>query len=390
MSAGRVAWSAFALSVLFAAGALALWIPTRSLEVSELPRSTDPALIVAFLAYAAVGALIVSRRFGNRVGWIFLAAGVGFELVLFCQEYSIYALRKSPGTLPGGSWAGLVADLAPVGALCLGTFLLLLFPTGRLLSPRWRAVAWLAAASFLVLSAAIAAGPGTLETVTGAEKPVEIDFPLFTSGGWAWLGTMLALLLAVVSVIVRYRTSGSVERQQLRWFLAAGPLFIASFFVIDTVNEVVTVIAALGLASLPVAAGIAILRYHLYDLDVVVRRTLVYGALTALLAGLYFGIVIALQEVFSPLTRGNDLAIAGSTLVAAALFRPARGWIQGIVDRRFYRRRYDAAATLEAFSARLRDEVDLDALGTDLGAVVHETMQPAHVSLWLRRPEERE
>ena len=384
----RVAWSLFALSVVFAAGALAFWIPTRTIDVSELPRPTDPALIAVFLVYGAVGALIVSRQFGNLVGWIFLAAGVGLEFVLLCLEYSIYALEKSPGTLPGGEWAAWIAELAPPAALGLGTFLLLLFPTGRLLSPRWRVVAWLAAAALIVMSAGIALAPGTLTTVAGIEKPVSVDFPLFTGSDWVWPLLMLSLLLGVVCVILRYRRGDATERQQLRWFLAAGPLFVASFFVIDTVNEIGNVIAALGFASLPVAAGVAILRYHLYDLDVVVRRTLVYGALTALLAGLYFGIVIALQEVFSPLTRGNDLAIAGSTLVAAALFRPARGWIQGIVDRRFYRRRYDAAATLEAFSARLRDEVDLDALGTDLGAVVHETMGPAHVSLWLR-PQER-
>ena len=387
---GRVAWSLFGLSVVLAGAGLTLWALTRSLDVSGLPRSTDPALFVAFLTYSVVGSLIVSRRFGNRVGWIFLAAGLAVELALFCQEYAIYALRKSPGSLPGGSWAGLVADFTPVVALGLGTFLLLLFPTGHLLSRRFRSVAWLAAASLLVMWTGQAFKPGTLVSVTGAAKPVEVDFPLFTGADWAWMGAMLALVLAIVSVIVRYRSGDTEERQQLRWFLAAAPIFIASFFIIDSVTDALSVLGALGLASLAVAAGIAIFRYHLYDLDLVVNRALVYGVLTAGLAGLYFGIVIALQEVFRPLTRGNDLAIAGSTLAVAALFRPARRWIQGIVDRRFYRRRYDAEAALAAFAARLRDEVDLDALAADLGAVVNETMQPAHVSLWLRPQEKGE
>jgi hypothetical protein len=386
---GRVAWSLFGLSVVLAAAGLTLWALTRSLDVSGLPRATDPALLIAFLTYSAVGSLIVSRRFGNRVGWIFLAAGLAVEFVLFCQEYAIHALRKAPGSLPGGSWAGLVADFAQVAALGLGTLLLLLFPTGHLPSRRFRPVGWLAAASLFVMWMGQAFKPGTLSSVTGADKPIEIDFPLFTGADWAWVGAMLALLLAISSVIARYRSGGSVERQQLRWFLAAGPIFVGSFFIIDSVTEALSVLGSLGLASLAVAAGIAIFRYHLYDLELVVNRALVYGVLTAGLAGLYFGIVLALQQVFSSFAGGSDLAIAGSTLAVAALFRPARRRIQGIVDRRFYRRRYDAQRTLEAFSARLRDEIDLDTLGVELRGVVQETMQPAHVSLWLRAPEAR-
>jgi hypothetical protein len=388
VTSGRVAWSLLGLSVAFAAGGLALWVPTRSLEISDLPRATDPALIVSILAYSAVGALIVSRRFGNRVGWIFLAAGLGIQIALFCQEYAIYALRGSPGSLPGGSWAGLAADLAPVAALALGTFLLLLFPTGQLTSPRFRLVAWLAAASLFVMALGTALGPGSLSSVTGADKPIEIEFPLFSDGGWAWLGTMLALLLAAVSVFIRYRSGGADERQQLRWFLAAAPIFIASFFLIDA-GEVLSVLGALGLSSLPIAAGIAIFRYRLYDLDLVLKRTLVYGVATVVLAGLYFGIVLALQQVFSSFAGGSDLAVAVSTLAVAALFGPVQRRIQRVVDRRFYRRRYDAQRILESFSASLRDEIDLDALGEELRGVVRETMQPAQVSLWLRPPDVR-
>ncbi len=281
-----------------------------------------------------------------------------------------------------------MSDLAPVAALALGTFLLLLFPTGQLTSPRFRPVAWLAAAALFVMGLGITLGPGTLSSVTGADKPIEIDFPLFSGSDWAWLGTMLALLLAVVSMFGRYRSARTEERQQLRWFLAAAPIFIASFFVIG-VGEVLSVLGALGLASLPIAAGIAIFRYRLYDLEVVVQRTLVYGVATVVLAGLYFGIVLALQQVFSSFAGGSDLAVAVSTLAVAALFGPARRRIQQVVDRRFYRRRYDAQRTLESFAASLRDEIDLDALGAELRSIVRETMEPAQVSLWLRPPDIR-
>ena len=211
---------------------------------------------------------------------------------------------------------------------------------------------------------------------------------MFSDGGWAWLGTMLALLLAAVSVFVRYRSAGADERQQLRWFLAAAPIFIASFFLIDS-GEVLSVLGALGLSSLPIAAGIAIFRYRLYDLDLVLKRTLVYGVATVALAGLYFGIVLLLQQVFSSFAGGSDLAVAVSTLAVAALFGPARRRIQQLVDGRFNRRRYDAGRTLESFAGRLRDEIDLDAISGELRNVVQGTLQPAQVSVWLRSPDKR-
>jgi MFS family permease len=386
----RIAWSLFGLSVLLAGAALALWVPTRSLEVSEVSgrRASELGFIVAFLAYTAVGSLIVSRRFGNRAGWIFLAVGLIFELGLLAQTYAVYALVYVSDPLPGGAWAGLLADLLPVAAFGCGTLLLLWYPTGRPLSRRWSPVAWLSVAAALVVALDEAFAPGTLSSVSGAAKPVEIRSALTASGGWAWPGFLLAGLLAIVSVVIRYRRADALERQQLRWFLAAVPIFVTTIFWVPG-SDVPAALVALGLASLPVAAGIAIFRYRLYDLDLVLKRTLVYAVLTAGLAGLYFGIVLALQEVFSSFTSGSDLAVAISTLAVAGLFGPARRRVQRAVDRRFNRRHYDAQRTLEAFAARLRDEIDLRALQGELGTIVEDTMQPSHVSLWLRPSEER-
>jgi hypothetical protein len=386
----RIAWSLFGVSVLLAGAALAMWVPTRSLEVSELSgrRASEIGIIVAFLAYTAVGSLIVSRRFGNRVGWIFLVAGIVFELGLLAQEYAVYALRIAADSPPGGAWAGSVADLLQVAAFCFGTLVLLWYPTGKALSRRWSWVAWLSVASALIVALDTAFSPGTLSSVRGSQKPVEIDSALVTSGGWAWPTFLLAGLLAIISLVIRYRRADALERQQLRWFLAAVPIFVTSIFWVPG-SDVPAALVALGFASLPLAAGIAILRYRLYDLDLVLKRTLVYGVVTAGLAGLYFGIVLALQEVFSGFAGGSDLAVAVSTLAVAALFGPARRRVQAAVDRRFYRRRYDAPRTLEAFSARLRDELDLTALRDELGRVVEETMQPVQVTIWLRPTEHR-
>jgi hypothetical protein len=276
-----------------------------------------------------------------------------------------------------------------------GVFLLLLvFPTGQVPSQRWRRPAKLALSGFAFIWLVISTAPGHLDApfeayenslaFTSNDVYVVVIFPVIGL-------CLVCVALAAIGLILRFRRSRGDERQQYKWLAGSAGLLVvalpfgAAFDFLGIAN------AAFGIALtlLPISVGIAILRYRLYDLDLVVRRTLVYGVLSALLAGLYFGIVLAFQQMFSGFAGGSDLAIAVSTLAVAALFRPVRGRIQALVDRRFYRRRYDAQQTLEAFSARLRDEVDLEALGSELGGVVQETMEPAHVSLWLLPSRER-
>ena len=285
-----------------------------------------------------------------------------------------------------------------VGLGITAAFLLLLFPDGRLPSRRWRPVAWLAAGSLVALFlGSFSPGPlGGFDDITSIENPFGIDraggFFDSLEGSTGWTLLVVSILASASSFVLRLHRARGDERQQLKWFAYAATLLAAGFITLSATDGESWIGAAplvAGLVALPLAIGIAILRYRLYEIDVIIRRTLVYGAVTAGLAGLYFGIVLALQQVFSSFAGGSDLAVAVSTLAVAALFGPARRRVQHAVDRRFYRRRYDAQRTLETFSARLRDEVDLDALGTELRTVVRDTMQPSDVSLWLRPAQEK-
>jgi hypothetical protein len=270
------------------------------------------------------------------------------------------------------------------------TFLLLLFPDGRLLSRRWRPVAWCGAVGIAGSFVAGGLHPGPIPDFPQVMNPIGVDSPLVDLlEGLSLLAVVIGVVGSSASLVVRFRRSRGEERQQMKWLALAGavaagtlPLAIVTYDVIgETAANAAIMTSVLGL---PAATGIAILRYRLYDIDVVINRTLVYGALTATLALAYLGGVLLLELALRPLTESSNLAIAGSTLAVAALFRPARGRIQAAVDRRFYRRKYDATRTLELLGTRLRDEVDLDALGSALRAVVADTMQPAYVSLWLR------
>jgi hypothetical protein len=395
MSRTRLPWAlfGFATVVTVLVWTLRLLIAGASNDVpADLEAGAgDVVWPLGILGFAFVGALVASRRPDNPIGWIFCGGAVAFSLSGLGEAYAVYTLFAEPGALLGGgkpaAWFSVWVWV--LGGVPLLILFPLLFPNGELLSRRWRivAVAALAAIPFLVLGTMFA--PGPLEDLSEVENPYGIGgvagdvFNGFQGAGWLLL--ILSLIASATSLVMRFRRSRGVERQQLKWVAAASVVLVASFLS----WEVWEGMAPLGILTMVVAAGIAILRYRLYDIDVVINRTLVYGALTVMLALAYLGSVLLLQLALRPLTESSNLAIAASTLAVAALFRPARSRIQAAVDRRFFRRKYDAQRTLEAFAGRLRDQVDLGALHSELSTVVSETLQPAHVSLWLRAPEAR-
>ena len=341
-------------------------------------------------AFLTVGSVIVSRRPGNVIGWLCCGIGLAQILAGFGGRSAQSVLAADPGHAAG--WVVLYE----LGELCwelswpLLAVLLLLFPTGRLPSRRWRPVVWVAGAMLVLaaLSSPFLPGPPA-----DGLRPNPIAIPAlagalrlaYNTAGAFLFGVILA---ALVSLIVRFRRATGSERQQLKWFAYGTALLlllpVAGLVGTELSGPAGNLISAGIVSALPVAIGIAVLRYRLYDIDRLVNRTVVYGLLTVLLAGVYAGLVFALSQLLNPADQQSELAVAASTLVVAALFQPARHRIQGLVDRRFNRRRYDAARTVAAFSARLRDQIELGTLSTELLAVVDQTVQPVQVSLWLR------
>jgi hypothetical protein len=394
-----LAWTLCALCVALATASLILALLNgRTLAVIFLAwdgpsRAVLPTWTVSF---SVIGALIASHRPENPIGWIFLAEGFCYGLLSAGDEYATYTLLTNPGALPLGAEASWLGQWiwAPGLGLSL-VFLPLLFPDGHPPSHRWRPVGWLGGLSIgltVVLYTIVLWPERGPALVTGDEMPSHASHVLQVLVDFIGFPMMLVGLGAVISVFVRFRRSRGDERQQIKWFASAAALSLVWIIVFGQstrgLPEVIVALASLlVIPSVPIATGIAILRYRLYDIDVIINRTLVYGSLTLMLALLYFGGVTVTQALFTALTGQEEqpqLAIVVSTLVIAALFTPLRRRIQSFIDRSFYRRKYDAAKTLEEFSMKLRDETDLQALSDDLVGVVRETMQPAHVSLWLR------
>ena len=386
MNRRAAAWTLFAVFVATTTGSLVFYVLIHAPFFSF-----DNTLVIAVAGIAAIGLVIALRQPENALGWILSAVGAWFGVLALADGYTQYTLVEHPGALRGGRWVGWLYEWwwFPMLA-CLVTLPFLLFPDGRLPSRRWKPLLY-AIVGLLALGWIPYSLDPQFQDLPG-RNPLGIDGAHDVLGavdGGVFLVLMLCGVAAAVSLVRRFRRAGPVERQQIKWVIFAGAILVALIaggLIAQAVGapQLPDGVLGLVLGVLPLSVGIAMLRYRLYDIDVVINRTLVYTALTAALAVAYVGLVLVLQLFLRPLVTGSGLAVALSTLAVAALFRPVRRRIQALVDRRFYRHKYDAERTLAAFSARLRDEIELDALRRELTGVVAETMQPAHVSQWVR------
>jgi len=360
------------------------------------PDDPIPAVVigVASLSFATVGAILANRLPRNLIGWLLAAGGLCFAAGNGAGGLADRGLTVHPGSVPGAIWFAWLSQWIWAPAIGAVVLLALVYPSGRLLSTRWRPVAatgTLVIAS-LSLGSALSPWPAGIFPV---QNPLGIAGALPDAVSvLAGLLAAMVVLLAVASLLLRYRRAAGIERAQLRWFAYVAAISVPAFLVTTTlygmtgaaliVANIAGLVAFGGFALLPVAIGVAVLRYRLYEIDRIISRTIGWGVLTVILGGVFVGLVLGLQALVAPVTRSNELAVGGSTLLVAALFQPLRRRVQGLVDRRFNRRRYDAQVALDAFSARLRDEVDLETLQESLLTLVEATLEPTSVSLWLR------
>ncbi len=391
-----LAWALWLASLLCLAAVPWLDELLRQAGRADLVQFTFPAVadpVLALVSSVTVGAVVAARRPAHPVGWLLLGIAMLLTGTAATAQYFVYGLLVRPGALPAARYAVLYQPATAFTALTLIGFVLLLTPTGSLPSPRWRWPARVMAVTpvVLVLVVTLAGGPvdPRYQALGGPFDLRGLDGVLLAANQMALAVTVVGLVAAAASLVGRFRHARGVERLQLRWVALAavlvglGAVGVLLSLVVGGSGAGILFGVGVGccLVVPPVATGAAVLRYRLYDLDRIVSRTLAYGLLTVLLGGGYAAVVLGLGQL---LGRDSPLVVAGATLAVAALFQPARRRIQAVVDRRFNRRRYDAARTIEGFSARLRQQVDLDTLTTELLAVVEQTMQPTSASLWLR------
>jgi MFS family permease len=400
-----LAWSLCAVSLALMAFSILLIVLGRSASFPSSPTewtaassAEQIASVVGALGAPILGALIAAHRPGNRYGWLWCGIGLASAVNSVAAAYAVYALLVAPDGLPGGLATAWLASCVTWITQGLWPFAFLLFPDGRLPSPRWWPVGWALGLAVAWLTLASALGPGPLESFPFWTNPVMssavIPGPIAAAfGDWSWSIYLLSLIfIGPAAVVFRFWRARGQQRQQLKWFAVVGALVLAQVAVTGFVREEQDPLAlAIGFAILNwatyAAIGIAVLRHRLYDIDRLLNRTVVYGLLTAILAMGYAASVLILGQLFGQ--DRSSLAVAGATLAMAAVFQPLRHRLQDAVDRRFNRRRYDAARTIEAFAARLRAQTDLDTLSRELLAVVDQTMEPTTASLWLRPPAKR-
>jgi hypothetical protein len=394
------AWSLALVTGLIAITQVVLEIvdPASSYQsrASDVPDGGVPIAAfeaVVLITIAIIGSIVAARQPRNVVGWILCVIPLSLGVLIVAshvywrlQFHDIGSDRLAAIVAWLGSWTWVPVMIPTV------TFFPLLFPTGRPLTPRWRPIVWMAGVTLVLVLFSELFRPGRLQ-----EFPVDNPFGIDLAAGVfvvvsdvIWVTTTVA---AMTSLVIRFRRSHGDERQQIKWVALAALMFVLLFVLSAVIQDLQGedglgfAILLAGLLLIASAVALAMLRYRLYDIDVVINRALVYGLLTTLLAGVYLGSVLLLQVVLEGFTGGSGLAVAASTLGTAALFGPLRTRVQGVVDRRFFRRKYDAAQTLQRFGASVRDEVDLEALTAELRTVIAETMQPAHLSLWVHTRE---
>jgi hypothetical protein len=410
-AARATAWGTFAITLVVYAVVFALSVPTRNLSSQSSGWSSgggalwiEGVFLLTLITFSVVGVMIATRRPGNAIGWLLL--GIGLAWGVANSTYSDYGLLLHPGSLPFAAEVAAIAGsfwVPPIGLS--GTFLILLFPDGHLLSPRWRWVGWLSVFAIVVGTVSLTFAPGKMGGYgyPDTTNPLGISsLPTVISIAQAAIILIpVCMALSAASLVLRYRRSRGAERMQMKWLVAAAAAVATIYAVVEPLSIALTLhsatpgwltalqyVALFSFFLVPVAIGFAVLRYRLFEIDVIIQKTLVYATLVAILATLYLGGIAGLGWIARTATgQSGAVAVTLSTLAVAAAFQPLRTRIQHAVDRRFYRAKYDAAETLEEFSSQLRRQIDLDTLHADVLGIVGSTMHPSHVSLWLRPTE---